>query len=98
MLNGATGLIERDKPIILYESQVADGYEKNEQVYHLLGTLGYSFFDVNVLMADINVKGLDFNDPVDLIPAKFPRLPQNTIAIHTSKLSQIEPGLKKAFI
>lgn len=82
---GAIELIKKNKPTILYESVVEGQFEKYKQVDDLLKSLGYKFYEINIREEDLQP-----DTKFDFIPTHFPRLPQNTLAVHPDRERRLD--------
>lgn len=89
VMKGGSKLIEKNLPIIFYESLVyenlSDGqYEKQKGIIDLLSGLGYGFYEI-----DMREEDLQFHSKFKFMPTYFPKLPANTLAVHPTKLNRI---------
>lgn len=82
VLTGGSQLIQKDLPVILFESQVSDEiqYNKLAAINTMLLNLGYGFYEIDKPYRSLNV-----NSTFNFVPTHFPRLPQNTLAVHDTQ-------------
>ncbi|OSZ78703.1 hypothetical protein CAP35_10770 [Chitinophagaceae bacterium IBVUCB1] len=89
VIMGGLQLIQSNLPIIFYESLVyenlSDGqFEKQKQIIEVLSGLGYATYEI-----DMREEDLKLDSQLRFIPTYFPKLPANTLAVHSSKIDRI---------
>lgn len=83
VFQGAENILKKHKPTLLYETYVETNSDKISKMQNFLTSLGYQFYEIEFPEKELFPGKLDFN----FVPCSFPTLPQNTLAVHQSKLS-----------
>lgn len=95
ILNSSADLLSKFKPTLLFESWVSEDVSNctTKNCYDLLEQLGYKFFEPSVGEADL----WDVLIRYELVEVVYPKCPQNTLAIHISKIDQLRARLEDSF-
>lgn len=87
VLQGAIKIIQNKRPLILIETNTDSESERKttEQTLQYLTALNYNFFAVKDKEEELSIY---FKGIVEVMPVKFPHVPQNTLAIPYQRLSE----------
>jgi FkbM family methyltransferase len=82
VLQGANSVLQNWRPTILFETWVSDDSEsKIPKVLSLLESYGYNFYEPDTPLRRLNEVNYEFG----FMPAHYPKLPSNTLAVHPSR-------------